>query len=158
MQIRPEFQRRLKNAAHRRAAAAVEAAIVLPVFLTFLFALLDLSLAVSRYNSLSECARRSARAAIVRGERSVSPQTPLGPAAWTGTAADDHPLVDEIRPLLVTMPPAEVAARCEWPDGGNRLGQRVRVELRYEHPSLLASLFGSEPWTLSATSTMRIVH
>lgn len=158
MQSRLANHRQSKGAAQRRAAAAVEAAIVLPVFLTFLFAMLDLSLAVSRYNSLSECARRSARAAIVRGERGAAPLTPLGPAAWAGTAADAHPLAEEVRPLLVSMPPAQVAVRCEWPEGGNRAGQRVRVELRYEHRSLLASLFGHEPWTLSATSTMRIVH
>lgn len=158
MQSRLANHRQPKGAAQRRAAAAVEAAIVLPVFLTFLFAMLDLSLAVSRYNSLSECARRAARAAIVRGERSAAPLTPLGPAAWAGTAADEHPLAEEVRPLLVTMPPAQVAMRCEWPDGGHRIGQRVRVELSFEHPTLFASLFGNGPWSLSATSTMRIVH
>jgi hypothetical protein len=158
MQVRPVFQRQSTSTARRRGAAAVEAALVLPVFLTFLFAMLDLSLAVARYNSLSECARRAARAAIVRGERSTSPLIPLGPATWTGTAAENHPLVEEVRPLLVTMPPAQVAVRCEWPDGGHRFGQRVRVELRYEHPTLFTALFGNQPWTLSATSTMRIVH
>jgi hypothetical protein len=142
----------------RRGATAVEAAVVLPIFLLFLFTLLDLALAVVRYNSLSECARRATRAAIVRGEFGASPLTPLGPDAWAGTCADAFPLADLVRPLLVSMPPANVRFQAAWPDGGHRIGDRVQVELRFEHHSLLTSLFGNTPWTLSASSTMRIVH
>lgn len=139
----------------RRGAAAFEAAVALPVFLLILFGLLDLSLAILRRNSLCECARRAARLAIVRGEKASSP---LGPAGWSGTGADDHPVTDAIRGLLTTMPPDRVRVEILWPDSGNRVGQRLQVRLRFAHESVLSGLFGMEPWNLSAISTMRIAH
>jgi len=58
---------------------------------------------VLQHNSLSECARRAARVAIVRGANSTV-LTPLGPTAWTGTADQASPMNDAIRLLLVCMP------------------------------------------------------
>lgn len=141
----------------RAGVAAVEAALLLPICLIGLIALLDLALAVAQYNSLAECARRGARAAIVRGGQS-SVVSPIGPDAWTGTADQSHSLTDEFRSLLVSMPPGDVQVTAEWPDGDNRRGDRVSVTLSFEHTSLVTTLFGSEPWQLTAASTMRIVH
>lgn len=131
---------------------------MLLVFLGALFAMLDLSLAALRNNSLSECARRAAREAIVRGERAPSSLGQLGPAAWSGTAADDHPLAEAMRPLLTTMQPAEVQIEAAWPDGSCNEGDRVEVVLRYDHQRLLPLVWGSGPQRLTATSRMQIVH
>lgn len=141
----------------RSGVAAVEAALVLPVCLIGLIALLDLALAVAQYNSLAECARRGARTAIVRGSQS-SVVSPIGPSAWSGTADEAHPLTDEFRSLLVSMSPGDVQVTVEWPDGDNRPGDRVSVSLSFEHTSLVTTLFGSDPWQLTAASMMRIVH
>jgi hypothetical protein len=134
---------------------AVEAAIVLPAFLLLVFAAFDYGLAVFRYNSLSECARRSARLAMTRGDRS---RDPLGPATWSGTAAETSPLTDCIRPLLITMAPELVEVHSSWPDGDDRVGQCVRVELRYEHTPFFSFLSGSGSWDLAAASTMEITY
>lgn len=130
---------------------------MLAVFLSALFAMFDLGLAVLRYNTLSECSRRAARVAIVRGEK--APETArLGHETWMGTAADAHSLPDHVRPLLVSMSPEDVQFSAQWPDGGNQIGQRVRIELAYRHEPLLPQLFGTSGWELRASSTMRIVH
>lgn len=141
----------------RSGAAAVEGAIMLAVFLAVLFALFDLGLAVLRYNALSECARRAARAAIVRGERAPE-STQLGHETWLGNGADAHILADQVRPLMVSMSPEDVQIFAIWPDGGNQVGQKIQIELTYQHESLFPRLFGESPWELRATSTMRIVH
>jgi len=160
MKGRPD---RLRSAEHprrigeRAGAAAVEAALLLPLCLVGVMALLDLALAVLQHNSLSECARRAARTAIVRGEQSTV-VTPIGPAAWSGSAAEAHPLPDSFRSLLVCMPPAQVSVAATWPDGGNHDGQRVQIVLTYDHRSLLSAVFGGSVWRLRAASTMQIVH
>ncbi len=151
----PPQRNQPRRAPRRRGAAAVEAAFVLSVLLVLLFGLLDLGLAVLRYNSLSECARRAARQAIVLGERSAAP---LGPAEWSGGVDSPHPLTDAVRPLLLTMRPQSVRLRAAWPDGDDRVGDRVYVELRFDHRPLLPRLFGVGPWELAATSTMWIAH
>lgn len=131
----------------------VEVALILPVILLCLAALLDLGLAVARYNNLSACARRAARIAIVRGEKSESQ---LGPTEWTGTLDQSHAVTEELRPNLLCMQPAAVGLRLTWPDGGRDPGQRVQAELIYQQRSLLTSLF--DEFHISARSTMQIVH
>jgi len=136
---------------------AVEGAIVLSVFLAVLMAMLDVSLAAARYNALSECVRRAGRMAIVRGERSPASKQ-FGPATWEGTAADTHAVTPSLRPLLIAMPAGSVHIKMSWPDGGNEVGKRVRVELSYSQKPTVPFLLGTEPWNLTAASTMRIVH
>lgn len=141
----------------RSGAVAVEGAIVLSVFLIVLLAMLDVSLAAARYNALSECARRAGRMAIVRGERSPASRQ-FGPATWEGTAKDTHAVTSPLRPLLVAMPSDQVHIKMTWPDGGNKVGQRVRIELTYSQKPTVPVLLGSKPWKLTSATTMRIVH
>jgi hypothetical protein len=157
--IRPaqDYVRRRPSVRRRSGAAAVESALLLPICLVGLIALLDLALAVLQHNSLAECARRAARTAIVRGHQSIV-VAPLGPASWSGSGDDEHPLTDSFRSLLICMPPDQVDVTAEWPDGGNREGDRIHVTLTFEHRSLVAALLGGGPWELTASSTMRIVH
>lgn len=142
----------------RRGVAIVEAALVLGVFLTILLGGLDLAIAVLRNNTVSEAARRLARAAIVHGESSASIHTPWGPVAFAGTADEDTVFADAIRDILVVVDPADVQIQVDWPDGGNAIGDRVEVVVWTEYEPLIPSLFGADPYTLQATSTMRIEH
>lgn len=141
----------------RSGAVAVEGAIVLSVFLVVLMTMLDVSLASARYNALSECVRRTGRMAIVRGERSPASKQ-FGPTTWEGTAKDTHAVTSPLRSLLITMPADKVHIRMTWPDGGNKVGQRVRIELTYSQKPTVPVLLGSTPWKLTAATTMRIVH
>ena len=81
-----------------------------------------------------------------------------GPATFAGTAADANPIASTVLPALIAMEPDEVAVQVEWIDGGNALGQRVRVQVSYSHASAVPFLFGSGPIDLSAVSVMQIVH
>ena len=143
----------------RRGATAVEAAVVLPIALLALFAILDLGLASLRYNVLAEAARRLARAAVMRGEETPSEiGNDWGPTEIIATAADSIDPAVTIHPLLPTMDPADVSIRMTWPDATNNAGSRVRVELQYQHQPLVP---GFNPWgaiQLESSSQMRIVN
>lgn len=146
------------NAMHH-GATVVETAIVLPVALLVLFVILDLGLASLRYNTLAEAARRLARAAVMRGDETPSEiGSDWGPEPIIATAADAIDPAVTIHPLLPTMHPDGVSIRMTWPDGDNKSGNRVRVELKYEHEPLVP---GFTPWgaiELESTSQMRIVN
>jgi hypothetical protein len=142
----------------RRGAALLEGTIVLAVFLTIIFAMFDLGLAVMRQNSLAESARRLARTAIVHGDLAPPEYTAWGPLQYSGTADDDHEIANAVRTGLITMSPADVTIDVTWPDGDNRSGDRVVVSLEYPHRTILPSLFGGSSLNLRAESTMRVEH
>ena len=142
----------------RCGAALVEGTIVLAVFLTIVFALFDLGLAVMRENSLAEAARRLARAAIVHGDLAEPEQNSWGPARYSGTAADDTEYAEAIQLALVTIDPADVEIEITWPDNDNQTGDRVTVAVRYDHHTILPRVLGASTMELVGRSTMRIEH
>jgi len=142
----------------RTGVALLEGTIVLAVFLTIIFAMFDLGLAVMRQNSLAEAARRLARTAIVHGDLAPPEHAAWGPLPYSGTADDDHEIADAVRAGLVTMNPAEVSISVMWPDGDNRTSDRVIVAVEYAHRTILPSLLGGTSLELRAESTMRIEH
>lgn len=139
----------------RRGATLVEAAIVLPVFLTIILGLLDLAGAVYRHNLISEVARRGAREAMVLGGGAGPRRMPLGPQTWTGTAASPGDVSEAVRPLLAGIAPADVSLRLEWPDGSNAAPNRVRCTATTQYQGATFVLTGW-PITLRASSTLRI--
>lgn len=147
------------SAARRAGATAVEAAIVLPIALLALFAILDLGLASLRYNTLAEAARRLARAAVMRGDETPTEiGNDWGPGPIIATAADSIDPALTIHALLPTMDPGDVSIQMTWPDGTNNSGSRIRVQLKYEHQPLVP---GFNPWgaiQLESSSQMRIVN
>jgi Flp pilus assembly protein TadG len=142
----------------RKGAVLVESAVVLMCFLVLVLGTLDYGLAVLRYNALSEAARRLARAAIIHGEMAAPETTCWGPTSYVGNAADGSEFATTVQPALVAMSAEQVNIQLEWPDGGNRLDQRVQVTVSYEHHSAIPSIFGSSTLQLRAASLMRIVH
>jgi hypothetical protein len=140
----------------RSGAALVEGAIVLTMFLTIIFALFDLGLAVMRENTLAEAARRLAREASLRGEKAAVDRTLWGPTPRLETADAATELASTARSKLLTVDPADVQIEVSWPDGRNRSGDRVTVVLTYQHHTTLPFLFGSQPLELRGESTMRI--
>lgn len=136
----------------------VEGAIIMVVFLTLIFGALDLSLAVSRYNMLSQAARQGAREAIVRGSLAPPRKAAWGPATFTGTAAAQHEIAQTIRPSLVGIDPSTVNIIATWPDGANTELMRVRIALSMNHQLLFTAIFTNQEITLTANSTMYISH
>jgi hypothetical protein len=145
-------------ASRRRGAAMLEGAIVMTVFLTLIFGMLDLSLAVARYNMLSQAARQVTREAIVRGSLAPPTRTAWGPGTFTGTAASQHEIAGIVRNSLPGINPDDLTIRATWPDGGNSEMMRVRVELVLNHRLLMTWIFTDQRIQLTANSTMLIVY
>lgn len=150
--------RRNRRYTFRRAITTVESAIVLSILLLLLFAILDLGLAVCRYNVLAATAGSLSRMAIVRGAAASPELTSWGPVTWTGSAASGSELWGATPPILCAMAPTDVTLQISWPDGSNLAGNRVSVQVNYTHQpfSLIVGNWGA--LYLQATSTMPIVH
>lgn len=144
----------------RRGATTIELAIVLMVFLTLVFGMLDLGIAVFRYHVLAEAARQGTRAAIVHG--SLAERLGVwGPASIT-EADVSHPIIAEvIQPLLQGFDQNQVTILVEWPDGGNNPGQeyqhRARVTVSTTYQPIITFIF-AQSIPLEATSEMIIAH
>ena len=142
--------------AGRRGASMVEMAIVLPVFLTLVLGMLDLSIAVLRTHVLANAAREGCRKAMVHGSLSVEE---WGPATFSGTAdADGHPVVALVRPYLSGMDLSQVTIQVEWPEGSNGLEKPVRLTASMPYQPMMTFIFGNPTFTLRGSSTMPIVH
>ncbi len=131
---------------------------VLGVFLMLILGTLELSLAVLEVNTLSLATRHVARQAITRGTLCDSPMNSWGPQTITVKASQNHEIADAVRPLLVTMSPANVEITVTWLDGANAYDNRVKVLAKAKHQAILPML---TPWfvnDLQAVSTMRIAH
>lgn len=135
-----------------------ESAVVLPVVILVLFALLDLGLAALRYNSLAEATRLIARETIIHGSLAPSELGTWGPEEFEGTAADESAIVDAVKNHLPTMSSSQVSVRVTWPDNGNSPRDPVQVELSYLHKPLIPTLFAWGPLDLRSVATMNIVN
>lgn len=142
----------------RRGATAVEAAIVVPVFLLIIVAIFDLGLAVFHYNTLAAAARRGARQAIVHGSMAAPQATAWGPKSYSGMASDSAEIARAIQPRLLAFDPSKVNVQAEWLDGDNEPDHRVRITLSYEQRAIIPGLLGYPPLLLEAATTMRILH
>jgi Flp pilus assembly protein TadG len=123
-------------------------ALVLPVVVIVLMALLEFSRLVYAYGTVSEAARAAARYAIVHGARAT---TPVGPAANNATLAtvamNNAPALD-IGQLTVTS---------SWGYGSNDANCPVTVTVTYNYLPLFGQLL-SAPITLTGSTTMLITH
>ena len=145
----------------RRGAATTEAALVLPVFLTLVLGVIDVSVGVARYNGLSQAARHGARQAVVHGSKAPEKWNggPWGPGAIDSPAtAEGVPVVDAVRPMLANARLDESRVRVEWPDGSNAPGKPVRVTVTSTYRPMVTFLFGNPAIALTASSTMPIAH
>ena len=123
------------RSAIRRAAAAVEMAIVTPILLTMLFGIIEYGWVFTVRQALVTAAREGARTASLPGsteqevrDRIAQYMTPLGMATYTVTFT--HPLPDN---------PVE----------------SVHIAVPYSDVTLLGSYFGSTNFNLGATCSMR---
>jgi hypothetical protein len=146
----------------RRGAVLVEAAIVLSVFLVLVLGMLDLGVGVFRHNTLSQAARHGARRAAVHGVKCLPGYEggpwgtgKVGPVA---ASASSHPILAQIRPMLVGCDLDETQVEVEWPDASNDVEKRVRVTVTTSYQPVLTSFFGADPVTLRAASTIPIAH
>jgi hypothetical protein len=163
---------------NRRGTALVEAAIVTSVFVTLVFGMIDLGVALFRKHVASEAARQGARNAIVHGYLAPSgttmnawgPTPPyfpplMGHSLYAGSTSTTVPASDRadelagtIVPYLAGLDPSRVTITIQWPDGNNDAGNRVTVSVITIHQPPAAFLFGDSPIAISGSSTMTIMH
>ena len=123
----------------KRGQATVEFALVLPIFVMFVFGVIDLGRAVYFYNGVSQAAREIARAT------SLNPGDPVGssPEALAAIAIQKRLVPGMTNPVF----------HCEYTDGATVPGDGsggcaspdvVRVEVHAPFaPSALLGLFGT---------------
>jgi hypothetical protein len=132
--------------------------LVLAALTLIVMGILDVGIAVLRYNGLSDAARRLARCVIVHGAMAQPQHSVWGPEEYAATADDQSEIAAAVRPWLIAAAPEDVSIRVQWIDGDNQPNQRVRVTLQYAHERFVPLLFGGSPVPLEAVSTMQIAH
>src|SRR5262245_65981983 len=130
----------------RRGAALVEFAVIGPVFLFLVIALIVGGIGIFRYQEVASLAREGARYASVRGEKYQKVTT--NPAA---TPQDVYN--DVIVPGAVALDPTQLSYNVSWsPD--KKQGSQVTVKVTYQW--IPEAFLGGI--TLSSTSTMTITY
>jgi Flp pilus assembly protein TadG len=146
------------GAAPRRGVAAVEAAIVLSVFLLILFVMIDLGLMVLDYNLLCDGAQQLCRQAMVHGSKSAPQETMWGPTTVQGNAGDGSQYSKSFQQDLTALPLANVNYKLEWPNGTNQPDDSVRATLTYQYKPMVPFVLGNQPISLEAVCTMPVDH
>ena len=86
----------------------------------------------------------------------------LAGIVWAFTLVEtndgSNDIANAIRPFLAGLDPSRVTIAADWLDGDNDVENRVRVTVSTTWQPLMLFIFGSNPFTLSASSTMPIAH
>jgi len=158
MRRQPRIKVLQKSHHPRRGVAAVEGAVVFLTFVIILFGMLDLSLLVLEFNTVSEAARRLGRQAAVHGKMASPRMTIWGPGSVTGTAADGTEFAQALRPELATFNLSNVNYVIDWPDGSNQPDDRVQVTVTYQYQPLIPFVLGNDAVPIQAVTTMQVAH
>jgi Flp pilus assembly protein TadG len=142
----------------RRGVAAVEAAIVLSVFLLILFVMLDLGLMVLDYNLLCDGAQQLCRQAMIHGSKSSPQETMWGPTNVSGNAGDGSQYSQSFQQDLPTLPLSKVNYTLQWPNGTNQPDDPVQATLTYQYSPMIPYVLGNKPIALEAVCTMPVDH
>ncbi len=149
-----------RTARARHGATLIETAFTVVVFFTMVLGMIDLSVAVQRYNSLAHATRSLARQCVVHG--ALADQLGVwGPTAYSAAANVNAAIPNALGSSLAGLDPASVTVSVQWPDGGNdvRNDDRVRVILTSSYTPMTTLMFGSNTTIpLRAESTLPIVH
>lgn len=163
MSGRPSTRRRRHP---RRGATVLELAIVLGIFVTLTFGMIDMGILIFRYHIISNAACQGARRAIVHGSQasvlgSWGP-TKIGPDVATTTGvpiidgSTDPNYPDGLKNILTSCDLSNTYITVEWIDGSNAPGNRVRVTVATKYSPVVPLFLSSG--TLNAVSTMPIAH
>jgi Flp pilus assembly protein TadG len=163
---RPRRRSRRARPLHRkrRAAAMLSTAVVLTLFLTLVFGMIELALAVFNQHVVTQAARQLARKAIVHGQMAPPKLTAWSPGtlggsgtAYSVAATDSGEVATALQPYLAGLDLRRTSLSLEWLDGNNELESRVRAQVTTTHQPFLTFIFRTG-WTLRGESTMQIAH
>jgi Flp pilus assembly protein TadG len=150
----------------RRGSAMVEAAFILPIFLTLCLGMIDLGIAVFQNNAVAEASRQGARIASVHGAYAADDGsgTVWGPTSDLNAAGssttDPIPIAIRNAGALAGLNPANVLISVSWPTGTNSVANGDTVKVTVSHPwtPVIFYVFGNTSVKLTATSIMPIAH
>ena len=150
---------RWKRACGEEGSALVEFALMLAVLMTFIFGLIEVSMALFMHQVIAEEAREGTRYAIVRG---ATCQTPAGASCTTTVAAVESYVASTGWPtiggghLAVNASfPGGLASNCAA--GSQNQGCPVQVTVTYGFP-LSIPMIPKSTLTMSSNSVMYIVQ
>jgi Flp pilus assembly protein TadG len=144
-------KQRAKPALGEHGATLVELAVSLPVLLTFVFGLIQVSIAMYTRSAISESAREGTRYAMVHGASCLT----AGSASCTLSAANINTYVSSNS--MPNLGGGSQTVNTTYPDGNQNRGSRVQVTVAYAFPFRVPYIPAST-LTMSSTSVMYITQ
>ena len=136
--------RRSRHGAGEMGSAVVGFAIVAPILFMLLFGVMDFGRALYTYHFVGYAAREGTRWAIVRGS---------GCSGCTAGASDVQTYVKGL--ATGGIDPTRITVTTTWPNGDNKAGSPVRVQVQYGF-QFLVPFMPSSGITMKSTSQMVI--
>ncbi len=126
-------------------ATAVEFALLLPVLLLVILGIVEGGRTFLALHALEKVAGDGVRYASLRGSESESPVT--------------QAQVEEfVKSRAAGLVAAELDVNLVWPDGNNDPGNRVTVQVAYDHEPLFGDFVGWEAFHFERASTLSIMR
>ncbi|QFU21116.1 pilus assembly protein [Shewanella eurypsychrophilus] len=119
-----------KPSKYQKGVAAVEAAIVAPIFFLLLFAILDGARMIFAYGAVAHAAREGVRYAVVRGAEAGDDLRRVGDSPTTDEKIEAHV-------LLRAQPLEQIRVITTWEEDANQLkdqsaGRVVQVQIQHD--------------------------
>lgn len=131
----------MHNARKQRGSAAMELPLVLLLFLSMIYAVLEFGRAVSAYNIIAGATREGTRYAMSHGDSSPSP-------------ASGDAIKNVVKRWAIGLDRNHINVSVSWPDGNSR-GDTVRVQTSYQLSPMTAFILRS-PINIYSRSEMLI--
>ncbi len=126
-------------------ATAVEFSLLLPVLLLMTLGIMEGGRTFLALHALEKVAGDGVRYASVRGSQS---QSPVAQAQVEGF----------VKSRAAGLVAAELAVNLVWPDGNNDPGNRVTVQVAYDHVPLFGDFLGWGTFNFVRASTLSIMR
>jgi Flp pilus assembly protein TadG len=133
----------------RKAASAVEMAIISPIVLLFILAAMDFARVMWAYGTVSEAARAGARYAMVHGSMA---------ATQAGPAADDANVNTVVTNNAYALDTTKLTVHSTWGESSNQANCPVTVTVTYPCQLFIGGLCGLSSVTVAGSTTMIITH
>lgn len=143
--------------------ALVEFAVIIPIFLTLMYAVIEFGRFIYMVQILNNAAREGARYAIVHGEASFCPSGPVADAtkacdiAGANVKAMVRGFAIGVDPSSISFPTLDSAPQSAWIDGTGCRGCRVTIEVSMPF-STLVPIVPLPTVTVKGTATLVINH
>lgn len=138
-----------------RGQALVEFAMVFPIFVVLLFAIIEGGRFIFYYQMLNNATREGARYAIVHGANSSCPSGPMtSPPADCYDAAGTN-VADRVKSTSFTLLGSSLVVTPTWPNGNNSLESPVTVRSVFTYNTVVP-LLPLPAFTIEAESTLVI--